>query len=155
MVRKKAEQKNGFCLKSGETFKGRGPPRGSDRIGNGKAQRERGLRGARPRDCSGTWGLPCTRRKPRAEAGTRVLTFVFPEAGDGAAETTEPRGRVSPEGRADPPAVPTRPPAFCPRPARHSPSPSPTTLALTRARGRRGSGIWASPSIPRRPQCYY
>lgn len=80
-------------------------------MGRDTAQRERGLKGPCPRDCSGIWGLPCSRRRPRAETGTWGLTFVFPEAGDGAAETTEPRGRVSPEGRAAPPAAPgPRPP---------------------------------------------
>ena len=50
---------------------------------------------------------------------------MLPEAGHGAAVTTEARARVSPEGPADPPAAPARPPATPARPPARSPSPRP------------------------------
>lgn len=53
-----------------------------------------------------------------------------------------------PRRRRAPPAEPG------PDPAGHSRSPTPTNSPLTRARSRRGSGIWASPSTSRRPRRY-
>ena len=54
------------------------------------------------------------------------------------------------------PRGPSRSPHRVPEPPRRPhPASSPKTPTLTRARGRRGSGIWVSPSKSRRRQRYY
>lgn len=147
MVRKKAEQKKGSCLKSGKTFIGRGPRQDGARHGPEGARPEGSMS---PRLQVGYRGCPVRGEGPGLRRGPGALPLCFRK------QVTEQLKQQSPEAASAPKVARPRPqpPAPDPRAAQHSPSPSPTTPALTRARGRRGSGTWASPSISRRPQCY-